>query len=163
MLELLRAVDQREMDAHAFRAFLREGGMPADTIARQVQGAADIELTSGPHLDRFNRRISLPELTDAVGVMAALCMEGRHRLDVKIDGEVADSDRSLITQQVANGVVVRMAVLFHLLGPGQFDTDDPETDTAAPAIEDLNLVDTAGVDNAADQAPLSTDQMEEIT
>lgn len=81
MVEVLRAVDQRQMEEAAFKSFLREGGMPAEVIARQEKGAADIELVSGPHLGNFNHTISLPELTDAVGVMAALCMEGRHTLE----------------------------------------------------------------------------------
>jgi aspartate carbamoyltransferase catalytic subunit len=37
---------------------------------------------------------------------------------VEIAGDVADSTRSLITEQVANGVAVRMAVLWSLLGSG---------------------------------------------
>jgi aspartate carbamoyltransferase catalytic subunit len=37
---------------------------------------------------------------------------------VEIAADVADIERSLITRQVANGVAVRMAVLFLLLGPG---------------------------------------------
>jgi len=37
---------------------------------------------------------------------------------VEIAGEVADSTRSLVTEQVANGVAVRMAVLWTLLGSG---------------------------------------------
>src|SRR5258708_25353723 len=37
---------------------------------------------------------------------------------VEIAGEVADSSRSLVTEQVANGVAVRMAVLASLLGSG---------------------------------------------
>jgi aspartate carbamoyltransferase catalytic subunit len=37
---------------------------------------------------------------------------------VEIAGEVADSNRSLVTEQVANGVAVRMAVLWSLLGSG---------------------------------------------
>jgi aspartate carbamoyltransferase catalytic subunit len=37
---------------------------------------------------------------------------------VEIAGEVADSTRSLITEQVTNGVAVRMAVLWSLLGSG---------------------------------------------
>jgi aspartate carbamoyltransferase catalytic subunit len=37
---------------------------------------------------------------------------------VEIAGEVADSSRSLVTEQVANGVAVRMAVLWSLLGSG---------------------------------------------
>jgi hypothetical protein len=78
MVEILRAVDQKEMDRESFTKFLREGGMPEAHIARLQQGVADIELVSGPHLGRFNSRISLPELTDTVGVMAALCMDGRY-------------------------------------------------------------------------------------
>jgi aspartate carbamoyltransferase catalytic subunit len=37
---------------------------------------------------------------------------------VEISGEVADSARSLVTEQVTNGVAVRMAVLWTLLGSG---------------------------------------------
>jgi len=37
---------------------------------------------------------------------------------VEIAAEVADSNRSLVTEQVANGVAVRMAVLWALLGSG---------------------------------------------
>jgi aspartate carbamoyltransferase catalytic subunit len=38
---------------------------------------------------------------------------------IEIAGEVADSARSLVTEQVANGVAVRMAVLWALLGSGR--------------------------------------------
>jgi aspartate carbamoyltransferase catalytic subunit len=37
---------------------------------------------------------------------------------IEIAGSVADSSRSLVTEQVANGVAVRMAVLWSLLGSG---------------------------------------------
>ena len=37
---------------------------------------------------------------------------------VEISADVADSARSLITEQVTNGVAVRMAVLWSLLGSG---------------------------------------------
>jgi aspartate carbamoyltransferase catalytic subunit len=37
---------------------------------------------------------------------------------VEISADVADSNRSLVTEQVANGVAVRMAVLWSLLGSG---------------------------------------------
>jgi aspartate carbamoyltransferase catalytic subunit len=37
---------------------------------------------------------------------------------IEIAGEVADSARSLVTEQVTNGVAVRMAVLWSLLGSG---------------------------------------------
>ena len=35
---------------------------------------------------------------------------------VEIDSEIADCDRSLILDQVANGLAVRMAVLFLISG-----------------------------------------------
>ena len=38
---------------------------------------------------------------------------------VEIDALVADDPRSVINEQVANGVAVRMAVLYLLLGSGQ--------------------------------------------
>jgi aspartate carbamoyltransferase catalytic subunit len=38
---------------------------------------------------------------------------------VEIAGEVADRPNAVITDQVANGVAVRMAVLYLLLGPGR--------------------------------------------
>ncbi|CAB5024571.1 unannotated protein [freshwater metagenome] len=37
---------------------------------------------------------------------------------VEISPEVAESDASIITEQVENGVAVRMAVLYLLLGSG---------------------------------------------
>jgi aspartate carbamoyltransferase catalytic subunit len=37
---------------------------------------------------------------------------------VEISDEVADSSRSLVAEQVANGVAVRMAVLYSILGSG---------------------------------------------
>jgi aspartate carbamoyltransferase catalytic subunit len=38
---------------------------------------------------------------------------------VEVASEVADRPNAVITEQVANGVAVRMAVLFMLLGPGR--------------------------------------------
>jgi aspartate carbamoyltransferase catalytic subunit len=35
---------------------------------------------------------------------------------VEIADDVADSGRSVILEQVTNGVAIRMAVLYHLLG-----------------------------------------------
>jgi len=43
---------------------------------------------------------------------------------VEISGEVADRPQSVVTEQVANGVSVRMAVLFLLLGSGLDVVDD---------------------------------------
>ena len=52
---------------------------------------------------------------------------------LEISADAADSPRSLVLRQVANGVSVRMAVLYHLL-TGAPDptgaTGDPEADRA---------------------------------
>ena len=54
---------------------------------------------------------------------------------VEVDAEVADDPRSVILEQVTNGVAVRMAVLFRTLGPGRFDEPEPLTDRVARAPE----------------------------
>ena len=51
---------------------------------------------------------------------------------MEITADVADSDRSVIVEQVTNGVAVRMAVLYLLLGGSQPAT----TDSAAPEGDD---------------------------
>lgn len=43
---------------------------------------------------------------------------------VEIDPDVIDDPRVAVLDQVTAGVAVRMAVLFSVLGPGQFDRDD---------------------------------------
>ncbi len=48
---------------------------------------------------------------------------------VEIDPEVADDNRAVVLDQVAAGVPTRMAVLYSVLGPGQFD-DDGSTEAA---------------------------------
>jgi aspartate carbamoyltransferase catalytic subunit len=82
---------------------------------------------------------------------------------VEIDAEVADSERSLVTQQVASGVVVRMAVLYQLLGPGRFDAGPDLTADDQALVEDLNLADTENLDAEPNQtASPATNQMEGI-
>ena len=44
---------------------------------------------------------------------------------IEIAAEVAESHRSVIREQVSNGVAVRMAVLYLLLGSGRVDPSDP--------------------------------------
>ncbi len=46
---------------------------------------------------------------------APLLHPGPMNRDLELEGSLADSPRSLVTQQVRNGVAVRMAVLYHLL------------------------------------------------
>lgn len=72
---------------------------------------------------------SLREYTSLYGLTArradrlrkdALIMHpGPMNRGVEIAGEVADRPNAVITEQVANGVAVRMSVLFLLLGPGR--------------------------------------------
>ncbi len=55
---------------------------------------------------------------DRLGPDALIMHPGPMNRGVEIDGEVADRPNAVITQQVTNGVAVRMAVLFWLLGSG---------------------------------------------
>lgn len=55
---------------------------------------------------------------ERLGDKALIMHPGPMNRGVEIAPEVADEPRSVITQQVANGVAVRMAVLFQLLGSG---------------------------------------------
>lgn len=79
MEEVLRVVDQREMTDEAFRDFLAGRGYSQEGMQGFRRGVEDIIVLSGPHLGGFNERISLPELIESVGAMAALCMVGRYR------------------------------------------------------------------------------------
>ena len=53
-----------------------------------------------------------------LGPSALVMHPGPVRRGIEIAAEVADSPVSVITAQVANGVAVRMAVLYLLLGSG---------------------------------------------
>jgi len=59
-----------------------------------------------------------PRRAAVLGDKALIMHPGPMNRGVEIAPEVADEPRSVITQQVANGVAVRMAVLFQLLGSG---------------------------------------------
>jgi aspartate carbamoyltransferase catalytic subunit len=71
---------------------------------------------------------SLREYTSRYGLTAAraarlkpdtvIMHPGPMNRGVEIAAEVADGPASIITEQVANGVAVRMAVLWSLLGSG---------------------------------------------
>lgn len=55
---------------------------------------------------------------DAAGASTAILHPGPMNRGLEISAEAADSPRSMVLQQVTNGVSVRMAVLYHLLtGP----------------------------------------------
>lgn len=69
-----------------------------------------------PSLSEYRARYQVTEKLMQQAKPNALVMHpGPMNRDVEIAGQLADSARSVITQQVANGVPVRMAVLYSLL------------------------------------------------
>lgn len=78
MEETLRVPDQNEMSDGEFRQFLADGGYSKEEIQSAKKGESEIVLQTGPHLGAFNRQTSLPELTEAVATMSALCVLGRY-------------------------------------------------------------------------------------
>ncbi|MCD6294510.1 MAG: SidJ-related pseudokinase [Deltaproteobacteria bacterium] len=78
MEEILRVADQQEMRDDAFVDFLVERRVPMAEAVQMKKGARDITLCTGPHLGGFNQQISIPELIESVGTMAALCLYGRY-------------------------------------------------------------------------------------
>jgi aspartate carbamoyltransferase catalytic subunit len=72
-----------------------------------------------PSLDEYHWRYGLTRSrADALKKGALVMHPGPMIRGVEISPEVADLPASLVTRQVRNGVVVRMAVLFYLLGSG---------------------------------------------
>jgi aspartate carbamoyltransferase catalytic subunit len=69
-----------------------------------------------PSLAEYRARYQVTEAVMALAHPDALVMHpGPMNRDVELSGSLADSPRSVIEQQVANGVPVRMAVLYTLL------------------------------------------------
>jgi hypothetical protein len=81
MQEILRTTDQAAMSPAVFRHFLRRWGYSRAQALQMQPGRQDIVFLSGPHLGEFNGIISIPELTTAVGAMAAVCMLGRFQAE----------------------------------------------------------------------------------
>ncbi len=72
-----------------------------------------------PSLREFRATYGLDaRRADRLGGDALIMHPGPMHRGVEIDGDVADRPNAVITEQVANGVAVRMAVLFLLLGSG---------------------------------------------
>jgi aspartate carbamoyltransferase catalytic subunit len=70
-----------------------------------------------PSIREYRRRYGLDAGRMALLPEHAIIMHpGPMNRGVEIAAEVADSPRSTVTEQVANGVAVRMAVLYLLLG-----------------------------------------------
>jgi aspartate carbamoyltransferase catalytic subunit len=112
----------------------RTDGWPVTVVhdLDEVLGSLDVVYLLRLQRERIAEALfpSIREYTNRWGLTAARA--GRLRPDtlvmhpgpvnrgIEIAGEVVDSSRSLITDQVANGVAVRMAVLWSLLGGGEF-------------------------------------------
>lgn len=81
-----------------------------------------------------------------LGPHALIMHPGPMNRGIEIASEVADLPNAVITEQVSNGVAVRMAVLFKLLGAVRpqgrgtgdvvIEADTDESDSAAPPIDD---------------------------
>jgi aspartate carbamoyltransferase catalytic subunit len=71
-----------------------------------------------------------PRRADALREGALIMHPGPMNRGVEIAGEVAERPNAVITDQVANGVAVRMAVLYLLLGPGREALGEIETAAA---------------------------------
>lgn len=70
-----------------------------------------------PSIREYRSRFAItPELFALARENAILMHPGPINRDVEIDGSLADSDKSVILQQVTNGIAVRMAVLYLLKG-----------------------------------------------
>ena len=73
-----------------------------------------------PSVEEYHWRYGLTEPRAAAMRPEALVMHpGPMIRGVEISPAVADLPVRLVTRQVRNGVLVRMAVLFHLLGSGE--------------------------------------------
>ena len=157
--------------------------LPASTAPWDVQVSHDLDAVLGSldvcYLLRMQRERmtealvpTLREYTACYGLSAeradrlpdgALIMHpGPMNRGVEIASEVADRPDAVITEQVANGVAVRMAVLFLLLGPGRAalpplagavadSTADPASDVTASGPGDGGV--NGGVGDAGTPTP----------
>jgi aspartate carbamoyltransferase catalytic subunit len=101
-----------------------------DAVVAGELGAVDVAYVLRMQLERQEQALvpTLREYTACFGLTAdraarlpdhAVVMHpGPMNRGVEIAPEVADSERSVVTAQVTNGVAVRMAVLYWLLGSG---------------------------------------------
>ena len=81
-----------------------------------------------PSLREYAHRFGLtPERADRLGDRAIIMHPGPMNRGVEISPEAADRPNAVVTEQVANGVAVRQAVLFKLLGTeSQLESIDPK-------------------------------------
>ena len=90
-----------------------------------------------PSLREYTARFGLTaRRAERLGAEAIVMHPGPMNRGVEIAAEVADQPNAVITEQVRNGVAVRMAVLYRLIGPGADlprITPDERTETEAPS------------------------------
>jgi aspartate carbamoyltransferase catalytic subunit len=86
---------------------------------------------------------------------------------MEITADVADSDRSVIVEQVTNGVAVRMAVLYLLLGgsePAIAAAEDPSVEpvetTGSPSVEPVETTGSPSVEPVETTASPSVEPVE---
>jgi aspartate carbamoyltransferase catalytic subunit len=84
-----------------------------------------------PSLREYRARYGLTRSRLAKLRPDALVMHpGPMNRGVEIDPEAADDPRAVVLDQVAAGVPVRMAVLYRVIGTGQFEMDETTVDEA---------------------------------
>jgi aspartate carbamoyltransferase catalytic subunit len=82
-----------------------------------------------PSSREYSRRYGLDARRMAMLADHSIVMHpGPMNRGMEISADVADSDRSVIVEQVTNGVSVRMAVLYLLLGGSESALGTPEVD-----------------------------------
>ncbi|MDH4075545.1 MAG: aspartate carbamoyltransferase catalytic subunit [Acidimicrobiia bacterium] len=83
-----------------------------------------------PSLREYRARYGLTrQRLDRLRPDALVMHPGPMNRGVEIDPEAADDERAVVLDQVAAGVPVRMAVLYRVIGTGQFELD-PEDEAA---------------------------------
>lgn len=80
---------------------------------QQERGGGDVFPSVAEYIGRFGLT---RDRAERLKPEAMVMHPGPMNRGVEIDPAVADGPRSLVTEQVANGIAVRMAVLFRLLG-----------------------------------------------
>src|SRR5690606_9469560 len=97
-----------------------------------------------PTLREYTARYGLTaRRVDALRPDALVMHPGPMNRGVEISAEVADLPRSVIIDQVRNGVAVRMAVLYLLLGAGVDKVLGAESVAALAPDEPVDLADDA--------------------
>jgi aspartate carbamoyltransferase catalytic subunit len=106
-----------------------------------------------PSLREYTARFGLDGArADRLPPGALIMHPGPMNRGVEIAGDVAERPEAVVTEQVANGVAVRMAVLFLLLGPGRHTLGSGLAAPAAVAEEPVAADRTDGGAPATEQA-----------